>query len=86
MYAGQNSVSLIQSFPKDVEKLPASVQFLPDTKKREPDPFIRLTHIETLLLLCTTRPGREFMRINGVYEVVQKMHETEQNVPVSVQS
>jgi hypothetical protein len=68
---------------QDVDKLPASVQFLPDTKKREPDQFIRLTHIETLLLLCTTRPAREFMRLNGVYEVVQKMHETEQNTSVN---
>ncbi|CAE6412026.1 unnamed protein product, partial [Rhizoctonia solani] len=67
---------------EDVDKLPVSVQFLPDTKKREPDQFIRLTHIETLLLLCTTRLAREFMRANGVYEVVQKMHETEQSPPV----
>ncbi|KAF8757686.1 hypothetical protein RHS01_03211 [Rhizoctonia solani] len=59
-----------------------SIQFLPDTKKREPDRFIRLTHIETLLLLCTTRPAREFLRVNGVYEVVQKMHETEQDTSV----
>ncbi|KAG8718320.1 hypothetical protein FRC08_005466 [Ceratobasidium sp. 394] len=67
---------------EDMDKLPASIQFLPDTKKREADPFIRLTHIETLLLLCTTRPAREYMRIKGVYEVIQKMHETEENVPV----
>ncbi|CAE6349961.1 unnamed protein product [Rhizoctonia solani] len=68
---------------EDMDKLPASIQFLPDTKKRESDQFIRLTHIETLLLLCTTRPAREFMRLNGVYEVVQKMHETEQNTSVT---
>ncbi|KAF8738707.1 AICARFT/IMPCHase bienzyme, partial [Rhizoctonia solani] len=67
---------------EDMDKLPASIQFLPDTKKREPDRFIRLTHIETLLLLCTTRPAREFLRVNGVYEVVQKMHETEQDTSV----
>ncbi|KAH7335202.1 hypothetical protein B0J17DRAFT_600898 [Rhizoctonia solani] len=67
---------------EDMDKLPASIQFLPDTKKREPDQFIRLTHIETLLLLCTTRPAREFMRANGVYEVVQKMHEQETSLPV----
>ncbi|KAF8605988.1 DUF383-domain-containing protein [Ceratobasidium sp. AG-I] len=67
---------------EDMDKLPASVQFLPDSKKREVDPFIRLTHIETLLLLCTTREAREYMRANGVYEVVQKMHETEENIPV----
>ncbi|KAG8748350.1 hypothetical protein FRC10_005897 [Ceratobasidium sp. 414] len=68
--------------PCDIDKLPASIQFLPSTKKREADPFIRLAHIETLLLLCTTRPAREYMRAKGVYEVVQKMHETEENVPV----
>ncbi|KAG8696292.1 hypothetical protein FRC09_008604 [Ceratobasidium sp. 395] len=67
---------------EDIDKLPSSIQFLPDTKKREADHFIRLTHIETLLLLCTTRPAREYMRVKGVYEVVQKMHETEENVPV----
>ncbi|KAJ1306884.1 hypothetical protein OPQ81_007869 [Rhizoctonia solani] len=67
---------------EDMDKLPASIQFLPDTKKREPDQFIRLTHVETLLLLCTTRPAREFMRVNGVYEVVKKMHEVEKNISV----
>ncbi|KAF8517925.1 hypothetical protein BU17DRAFT_76224 [Hysterangium stoloniferum] len=63
---------------EDQEKLPPVLQFLPSTKTREPDSVLRLTHIEALLLLCTTRWGREFLRENGAYEIVRTMHETEQ--------
>ncbi|KAI6014064.1 hypothetical protein BKA83DRAFT_4353645 [Pisolithus microcarpus] len=59
---------------EDQEKLPPALQFLPPTKKREPDPVLRLTHVETLLLLCTTRWGREYMRTRGVYEIVRGAH------------
>ncbi|KAI6001225.1 hypothetical protein EDD15DRAFT_2385862 [Pisolithus albus] len=59
---------------EDQEKLPPALQFLPSTKKREPDPVLRLTHVETLLLLCTTRWGREYMRTHGVYEIVRGAH------------
>ncbi|KAF7983741.1 hypothetical protein HWV62_19709 [Athelia sp. TMB] len=61
----------------DQEKLPSALQFLPPTKTREPDSVLRLTHVETLLLLCTTRWGREYLRANGVYEVVRAAHEVE---------
>ncbi|KAG9309887.1 hypothetical protein JVU11DRAFT_9917 [Chiua virens] len=59
---------------EDQEKLPSALQFLPPTKKRESDPALRLTHIETLLLLCTTRWGRDFLRANGVYEIIRAAH------------
>lgn len=39
--------------------------------------MLRLTHVETLLLLCTTRWGRENLRENGVYEIVRAAHEVE---------
>ncbi|KAF9649195.1 DUF383-domain-containing protein [Thelephora ganbajun] len=48
----------------DLDKLPASLQLLPPDKKREPDEALRLIHIETLLLLCTTRWGRDYLRDN----------------------
>jgi len=32
-------------------------------------------HLETLLLLTTTFPGREIMRKSGVYVVVRRLHE-----------
>jgi hypothetical protein len=62
---------------EDQERLPPALQFLPPTKTREPDYILRLTHVETLLLLCTTRWGRDFLRANGVYEIVRATHENE---------
>jgi HEPN domain-containing protein len=59
------------------------LQFLPPTKKREPDAVLRLNHVETLLLLCTTRWGRDYLRTHGVYEVVRALHEQETNDAVS---
>ncbi|KAG8215079.1 hypothetical protein J3R82DRAFT_8500, partial [Butyriboletus roseoflavus] len=59
---------------EDQEKLPSALQFLPPTKKREPDSVLRLTHVETLLLLCTTRWGRDFLRAKGVYEIIRATH------------
>lgn len=59
---------------QDQEKLPSALQFLPPTKMREADPVLRLTHVETLLLLCATRWGRDYLRTNGVYEVVRGAH------------
>lgn len=60
--------------PQEQEKLPAELQLLPDTKKRESDEILRLTHVETLLLLCATRAGREYLREHGVYEIVRALH------------
>ncbi|THH00629.1 hypothetical protein EW026_g1922 [Hermanssonia centrifuga] len=62
---------------EEQELLPPSLQFLPETKKREHDPVIRLTHVETLLLLCTTYWAREYLRNHGVYEVIRPLHENE---------
>ena len=69
---------------QDQEKLPAALQFLPPTKTREPDPVLRQTHVETLLLLCTTHWGREYLRNHGVYEVVRTLHEKEEVVAVRI--
>jgi len=63
---------------EDQELLPPALQFLPPTKKREPDPTLRLTHVETLLLLCTTRWGRDYLRGHGVYEIIRTLHENEE--------
>ncbi|KAJ7114125.1 hypothetical protein C8R44DRAFT_796352 [Mycena epipterygia] len=62
---------------EDQEKLPDALQFLPPTKVREPDSAIRLIHVETLLLLCHTRWGRDYLRDHGVYEIVRVAHENE---------
>lgn len=50
------------------------LQLLPPDKKREPDNTIITAHLETLLLLTTTREGRDFMRRVKVYPIVREMH------------
>ncbi|KAJ7230446.1 hypothetical protein GGX14DRAFT_583247 [Mycena pura] len=62
---------------EDQEKLPDALQFLPPTKVREPDQAVRLLHVETLLLLCHTRWGRDHLREHGVYEIIRVAHENE---------
>ncbi|RXW14051.1 hypothetical protein EST38_g11800 [Candolleomyces aberdarensis] len=66
----------------DQEKLLPELQFLPPDKKREPDTSIRLTHVETLLLLCHTRWGRDYQREHGVYEIVREAHMQDKNEKV----
>ncbi|KAL1696716.1 hypothetical protein GGG16DRAFT_85186 [Schizophyllum commune] len=64
---------------EDMEKLPIALQMLPETKKREPDAAIRHTIAETLLLLCSTRWGREKLKNSGVYEVIRAAHLAEKD-------
>ena len=75
---GQRPFSRARPPNQDQEKLPSALQFLPPTKTREPDPVLRQTHVETLLLLSTTHWGREHLRTHGVYEIVRAMHENEE--------
>ena len=59
---------------EDTENMLEDLQLLPPDKQREADPRIIETHIETLMLLSTTREGRELMRGVGVYPVVRETH------------
>ncbi|EPS26519.1 hypothetical protein PDE_01456 [Penicillium oxalicum 114-2] len=52
----------------------ADLQLLPPDKKRESDNTILTTHVETLLLLTTTREGREKMREVQVYPFIRECH------------
>ncbi|KIY45002.1 DUF383-domain-containing protein [Fistulina hepatica ATCC 64428] len=62
---------------EDQEKLPEPLQFMPSDKKREPEGAIRLNIVETLLLLCHTRWGRDYLRGHGTYEILRAAHEHE---------
>ncbi|KAI8359514.1 hypothetical protein B0O80DRAFT_440437 [Mortierella sp. GBAus27b] len=66
----------------DMEGMPEDIQLLPPTKKREADAHLRETLLEALVLLTTTRPGRDYLRSKKTYPVIQKMHmaETEERV------
>jgi Domain of unknown function (DUF383)/Domain of unknown function (DUF384) len=65
-----------EEFPdEDSEHLPAELQLLPETHKREESNSIICAHLESLLLLTTTLAGRETMRKNGVYVVIRRLHD-----------
>ena len=50
------------------------LQLLPPEKERDNDNEILVTHLETLLLLSTTREGREKLRNVQVYPIVREAH------------
>jgi hypothetical protein len=74
--------------PEDLESDSSYPEMLPDLqllapdKTREPDPAILVTHLETVLLLTTTREARDLMRQVGVYPVVRECHAAVENEEV----
>ncbi|TPX33774.1 hypothetical protein SmJEL517_g03418 [Synchytrium microbalum] len=59
---------------EDMDGMPAEIQFLEDTKKREADPKLRLILVEAILALCSIRGGRVLLRENKVYPVLKHLH------------
>lgn len=57
--------------------MPEDIQLLPPTKTREADAHLRETLLEGLILLTSTRQGRDYLREKKTYPVVQKMHMAE---------
>lgn len=58
----------------DMMAMLPDLQLLPPDKQRDPDPKIVQTHVETLLLLASTREGRELMREIKVYPIIRETH------------
>lgn len=54
--------------------LPDELQLLPPDKKRDPEVTILKTYVECLLLLCTTKMLREYLREKGVYGLIRALH------------
>ncbi|KAL2915449.1 Protein hgh1 [Polyrhizophydium stewartii] len=67
---------------EEMDGMPDELQFLEPTKIREPDARIRHTLVETLLLLTTTRYGRDFMRACKVYPIIRQLHLVEKSEAV----
>lgn len=57
--------------------LPEELQLLPSDKVRDPLKGLICIHLESLLLLCTTRPIREYLREKAVYAIVRELHKVE---------
>jgi hypothetical protein len=54
--------------------LPEELQLLPSDKQRDPVNAIICTHLESLLLLCTTKDLREILREKSVYTIIKQLH------------
>ncbi|KAF7726199.1 hypothetical protein EC973_008997 [Apophysomyces ossiformis] len=63
----------------EFEKFPEEIQLLGDDKKRETDPVLRAILCEALILLTTTRFGRDYLRDKQVYRVIQRLHVQEKD-------
>ena len=59
---------------EDTEGMLDELQLLPPDKSRESDKEIVKTHLETLLLLTTTREGRDRLRDVKVYPIIRELH------------
>ncbi|XP_050490649.1 protein HGH1 homolog [Bombus huntii] len=64
---------------EDNDKLPTTLQYLSETKTREPDLDIRIILLEALAQLCATRKGREILRKQNTYIILREYHKWEQN-------
>lgn len=59
---------------EDTEGMLDDLQLLEPDKERESDAQICQTHVETLMLLTTTRDGRDLLRQVKAYPVVRELH------------
>ncbi|KAG4104570.1 hypothetical protein H8356DRAFT_1639848 [Neocallimastix lanati (nom. inval.)] len=58
---------------EEMEALPDELQLLEPTKKRESDSYMRELLIESLILLATTKFGRDYLRNHSVYPIIREM-------------
>lgn len=61
------------SLDESADMLP-DLQLLPPDKTRDSDHTIITTHLETLMLLTTTREGRDKLRAVQVYPIIRECH------------
>lgn len=58
----------------EIECMFESLQFLESTKRREPDEFTMTILLDALLLLCTTKQGRNHLRRRQTYPIIRQLH------------
>jgi hypothetical protein len=69
-----------EEYPDDeTEDMFDELQLLPADKQREKEPEILVSHLDALLLLATTRAGRDVMRRRKVYPIVRECHAAVEN-------
>lgn len=73
--------------PEDIDEddmfnLPDELQLLPSDKKRDPVDSIICSHLESLLLLCSSRDIRELLREKSVYPLIRELHKATESEEV----
>jgi hypothetical protein len=58
----------------EMEAMFDELQLLPPDKAREKEPEVVISHLDALLLLATTREGRDIMRSRKVYPIIRECH------------
>jgi hypothetical protein len=72
-----------EEFPlEEAETMLSELQFLPPEKTRESDTEILVAHLESLLLLTTSKEGRDLMRSINVYPLIRECHANVENEEV----
>jgi len=66
----------------DLDTTPDYLLSLPDTHFFESDPHLRRILLETILLLTSTRHGRDILREEKAYYIVREMHKLEKDKSV----
>lgn len=59
---------------EELFELPDELQLLPENKERDPVPEIMCVHLESLLLLCSTKAARVYLRTKSVYPLIRELH------------
>ncbi len=54
--------------------MPEELQLLGEGKKREPEASIQCALLESLIMLCSTRWGRDYLRAKKVYPIIRELH------------
>jgi hypothetical protein len=64
---------------EELFNLPDELQLLPEDKARDPVLEVVCVHLESLLLLCTTRQVRDYLREKSVYPLIRELHKNSEN-------
>ncbi|ODV84865.1 hypothetical protein CANARDRAFT_176299 [[Candida] arabinofermentans NRRL YB-2248] len=60
----------------EIFNLPDELQLLDQDKKTEPLYDLIAVHLESLLLICVSREGREYLRSKSTYPIIREIHKT----------
>ncbi|KAH3673249.1 hypothetical protein WICPIJ_009868 [Wickerhamomyces pijperi] len=64
---------------EELFNLPDELQLLPPDKERDPSPQIICNHLESILLLCSTKHIRDLLRSKSVYALIRELHKNIKN-------